>query len=634
MSFLPIVERELRVGARRSNTYWIRFGAALCILGIWLALTLSSRTISTPALSQNLFTAFGVIALGFCLLAGIFLTADCLSEEKREGTLGLLFLTDLKGYDVVLGKLFGTSIRSFNGLIAIFPLLGLPLLMGGVTRGEFYRVILALLATLFLSLSLGMFMSAINREGRQAMSSTFLGLLILAALLPATWWLGTVLRIAWPITISLLPSPVHLFASAFDSHYRTSIGPREFWTSLVIVLSLALSSLAIAAVVLPKTWQEGKSLGEDPGGKERTYRSLAAICTLWATTASKSLRMVVMRYGFVLNFSALFSGTMVTLFIVYSDFFSGAFSFRWTRFLLFGSLGYLGIMLAIYGIRAGISKADRKLLLEENPFLWLASRDNLTKVLIWIIFSFLSFLWACFFVSAIVWKTRDGFVLSLLTAYAIHQVFKLMTGLDVTRQLGEARRNGMLELLLVTPLEEKKIIYGQEQALQMQFKGLRRLLLVINFCLCAGVILTPNTLSTGNEQGVFLELFLGGILMLLLDFKALSSVGILMALRYHRHSRAALATFARVMGLPWATVFLIFFMAKGGALNGTDPGAVFALWFGVGIIADLLIGAGARATLTRGVRQCLESKQSTVLEKLRFPAQVDYNKSSPVGSSI
>ena len=41
--------------------------------------------------------------------AGVFLTADCLSEEKREGTLGLLFLTDLRGHDVALGKLLATS---------------------------------------------------------------------------------------------------------------------------------------------------------------------------------------------------------------------------------------------------------------------------------------------------------------------------------------------------------------------------------------------------------------------------------------------------------------------------------------------------------------------------------------------
>jgi len=39
---------------------------------------------SRPEASKTLFLALGILALGFCLLAGIFLTADCLSEEKRR----------------------------------------------------------------------------------------------------------------------------------------------------------------------------------------------------------------------------------------------------------------------------------------------------------------------------------------------------------------------------------------------------------------------------------------------------------------------------------------------------------------------------------------------------------------------
>ena len=71
-----------------------------------------------------------------CLFSGVFLTADSLSGEKREGTLGLLFLTDLKGYDVVFGKLIATSLNGFYALLAIFPVLALPLVMGGVTFWE------------------------------------------------------------------------------------------------------------------------------------------------------------------------------------------------------------------------------------------------------------------------------------------------------------------------------------------------------------------------------------------------------------------------------------------------------------------------------------------------------------------
>lgn len=93
MTFLPIVERELRVAARRPGTYWTRWLAALGMMVVWLLLFAVNRRVSAAELSKTLFVALGVLALGFCLFAGVFLTADCLSEEKREGTLGLLFLT-------------------------------------------------------------------------------------------------------------------------------------------------------------------------------------------------------------------------------------------------------------------------------------------------------------------------------------------------------------------------------------------------------------------------------------------------------------------------------------------------------------------------------------------------------------
>src|ERR1051325_2961091 len=113
MTFLPIVARELRVAARRRATYWLRFGLALAVLVLWFFLLVLGRS-SVPVVQrgQMLFLAIGVLAIGFCLLAGLFLTADCLSEEKREGTLGLLFLTELKSYDVVLGKLTATSLHA------------------------------------------------------------------------------------------------------------------------------------------------------------------------------------------------------------------------------------------------------------------------------------------------------------------------------------------------------------------------------------------------------------------------------------------------------------------------------------------------------------------------------------------
>src|SRR5881409_507910 len=147
MTFLPVVDRELRVAARRRGTYWTRLlFAVVCagIVGLVLMFAWAMRG-GTSGIGAGLFHFLTLIALGFSAFAGVFLTADCLSEEKREGTLGLLFLTDLKGYDVVLGKLIATSLHSFYGLLSILPILALPLLIGGVTVGEFWRVTLALI---------------------------------------------------------------------------------------------------------------------------------------------------------------------------------------------------------------------------------------------------------------------------------------------------------------------------------------------------------------------------------------------------------------------------------------------------------------------------------------------------------
>src|SRR5690349_9500047 len=109
MTFPPIVARELRVAARKSGTYWTRFlvaGAAV-LIGLWIfAFSLGvSLGLKPEEIAHFIFMGISGIGLIYGLVAGRRFTADCLSSEKREGTLGLLFLTDLTGYDVVFGKL-------------------------------------------------------------------------------------------------------------------------------------------------------------------------------------------------------------------------------------------------------------------------------------------------------------------------------------------------------------------------------------------------------------------------------------------------------------------------------------------------------------------------------------------------
>ena len=101
MTALPIVERELRLVARRNSTYWRRvgFGAGMAGLAAYFLL-ISFRFIrglpGYPAGSIFLGMLADLVFVYACI-SGVNGTADSISQEKREGTLGLLFLTDLKG---------------------------------------------------------------------------------------------------------------------------------------------------------------------------------------------------------------------------------------------------------------------------------------------------------------------------------------------------------------------------------------------------------------------------------------------------------------------------------------------------------------------------------------------------------
>ena len=181
MTLLPIVERELRVASRRRLTFWTRLSAAALALFIFGGLLLLQMIFSAARFGGSAFNVgqiqFVILSWSSFLLAcsaGVFLTADSLSAEKREGTLGLLFLTDLRGHDVVLGKLASTSVQAFYGLLAAFPVLGLTLMEGGVSGGDFTRAVLVICNTLFFSLAAGLLVSSLSRDVLKAMNGTLL----------------------------------------------------------------------------------------------------------------------------------------------------------------------------------------------------------------------------------------------------------------------------------------------------------------------------------------------------------------------------------------------------------------------------------------------------------------------------
>jgi len=262
MNVLPIVIRELRVASRGARLYRVRFWTAVAAIacGSYLMLWLNSLTAAAARGSLVLASLTGAGLLYCAILA--WNAADCVSREKREGTLGLLFLTDLRGFDVVLGKLCANALQSLYGLIAAFPVAACVLVLGGVALQELWRVLLALLNAFFFSHAAGLLVSTFSRDQRRATGGT---IALLAAFL-----LGPPALAAWLRYQGFASGG--LWVEWFSPAYActrvnlTGAGVAGFWPSLLLVQLCAWLFLSVASTALPHCWQERSRRTGLPGG--------------------------------------------------------------------------------------------------------------------------------------------------------------------------------------------------------------------------------------------------------------------------------------------------------------------------------------------------------------------------------
>jgi hypothetical protein len=256
MTFLAIALRELRILSRRKELFRVRWWAVVLamVVGFFsLAIVATSR--SSRNLGNPLFNILTGYAFGISLLSGVGLTADALSLEKREGTLGLLFLTEMNGYDIVLGKLISRGVHAFYALLALLPITAMPLLLGGVTGAEFWRRALALVITMFISLVTGLLASTFHLQSQRAMASTAALLLLLVAGVPG---LVYIINRAWLTSSAAIIrclSPFFAYSYAADTLYGRHA--QSYWASLVGSALVGLLFLVLASLALPRLWQEG-----------------------------------------------------------------------------------------------------------------------------------------------------------------------------------------------------------------------------------------------------------------------------------------------------------------------------------------------------------------------------------------
>ena len=270
MTLLPVIERELRVAARGRHTYRNRFFAGLAAALVLILVFKENRLAGTALVGSRIFESITLLSLCVALLAGLFHTADAISEEVRDGTLGLLYLTDLRSIHVVLGKLAAQSIPALFALTTILPILAIPILLGGVTYGELARSALVLMNALWLSLCAGLLASCLARDDRATLLIN-LGLVLIPTLLV-------------PMIRLRYLSPYWAMYAARDLLYNGH--PEIFWLSMAVQAALPCLLLMMAALLARHLWREhpANAAGERRAAKWRVWSAgNTAERTAWRT---------------------------------------------------------------------------------------------------------------------------------------------------------------------------------------------------------------------------------------------------------------------------------------------------------------------------------------------------------------
>ena len=160
MEVPPVIIREMRVAVRSPWHYVLRLTGALA--AVVLAWTVVRQNIVFPdVLGNRLFVNFASTfhLLIFCIAP--LLTADCLSCEKREGTLGLLFLTSLSGMTIVFQKAYVHMVQGLVFCLASVPVLTIPFFLGGIVWMDILNGIVFGFSSLLLALAAGMLASCL-----------------------------------------------------------------------------------------------------------------------------------------------------------------------------------------------------------------------------------------------------------------------------------------------------------------------------------------------------------------------------------------------------------------------------------------------------------------------------------------
>ena len=184
--FFPLVGRELRELASNRRTYINRI--IFVSLSIILFLIVSGKhlmggSISALGRGRDFYESILMMQFFYVYLIVPIVVSGVITIEKERESLSLLFLTELRGGEIIFEKYLSSLLPVIFFLMSFLPITIMSYLMGGTTVEKIIETQWCVLTALFLNASIALFCSSYSSSSVGSMFSSLI-LTLLTAFFP------------------------------------------------------------------------------------------------------------------------------------------------------------------------------------------------------------------------------------------------------------------------------------------------------------------------------------------------------------------------------------------------------------------------------------------------------------------
>ncbi|MEN9555395.1 MAG: hypothetical protein RLZZ232_1681 [Planctomycetota bacterium] len=260
MAVGPIFEREVLTTPRRLSHYLMRSGFVAALLILFYSLrqaTIGFQDIvfagDVASFSAMTFRVFALLQLTLSLFFSTLFSASLVAQEKDRRTLILLLMTDLRNYELSVGKLLA-SLLNVGVLLAVsWPVFCFLKLLGGVTWEQILWSQAIVLSATLAAGSWGCLVAFWREKTFQTLAISVLGVVVF---LLAAHGLG----VAVDRSLTAI-SPYDGLLRVLNPPELSQLGIVRVsaWTSVLVQLALA-GVLIVTTILRLRVWNPSKEV--------------------------------------------------------------------------------------------------------------------------------------------------------------------------------------------------------------------------------------------------------------------------------------------------------------------------------------------------------------------------------------